>query len=81
VSHTPETQSIQTNLQGGLPNGWLGSCFVPARTFAASSGYSGYAINGGRLPVVPSLGEAQSMSGSTVTSSGACSGITLCTRP
>jgi hypothetical protein len=73
--------SFETNLQGGLPNGWLGACFVPARSFAASGGYSGYTTNGGRFPVVPTIGEAQSMCGSTVTSGGVCSGITLCTRP
>jgi hypothetical protein len=72
--------STRTNLQGNLPNGWLGQCFIPDRSFSGLVGYSGYTSNGGRLPVVPTQSEAFADCGATVTSSGFCSGVTQCTR-
>jgi len=72
--------SSQSNLQGGLPNGWLGSCMVPDRSFSGLVGYSGYTSNGGRFPVVPTQSEADQNCGATVTSFGICSGVTRCTR-
>ncbi len=72
--------STRTNLQGNLPNGWLGMCFPPDRSFSGNVGYSGYTSNGGRFPVVPTQSEAFADCGATVTSSGICSGVTQCTR-
>ena len=72
--------SSQGNLQGNLPNGWRGMCFVPDRSFSGLVGYSGYTSNGGRFPVVPSQSEANVDCGATTTSYNICSGITRCTR-
>jgi hypothetical protein len=72
--------SSQGNLQGNLPNGWRGMCFVPKRSFTGLVGYSGYASNGGRLPVAPTQAEANVDCGATTTSYNLCSGITRCTR-
>jgi hypothetical protein len=72
--------SSQGNLQGGLPNGWLGMCEVPDRSFNGLVGYSGYTSNGGRFPVSSSQSEADQNCGATVTTFGICSGVTRCTR-
>jgi hypothetical protein len=43
-----------------LPNGWVGSCAVPAFDFGGIVGYVGTTGNGGQSPAYPSLGQARS---------------------
>lgn len=42
-----------------LPNGWVGSCAVPAYNFAGIVGYVGTSGNGGQGPAYPTLDQAR----------------------
>lgn len=68
--------SLQSNLQGGLPNGWTGYCMAPVENLGIT-GYSATTFSGG-ADAVRSFSNAQS----TCNLFGnQCASIIRCTRP
>ena len=70
----------QTNLQGGLPNGWTGFCMTADTNAVSLTGYSTVTYAGGAFPVT-TFSQAQQQC-TLIDSAGLrqCAGIIRCTR-
>jgi hypothetical protein len=71
--------SSQTNLQTGLPNGWLGYCITATRNLGLV-GYSAVTFSGGAFPVQSQSDATNSCNSINVAGLRQCGTIVRCTR-